>query len=180
MFRHWDPRVLGALMPVLDPAQFTRVLGPASEIAFLTDDYGGVRRVVADPSFPPAPGSPLTIRSEQIAAMNERRLGASHRRIAAYLRNVADSEVGTASDEALYVHVVLSDRVGRSLGLASEAAHSRWALLMLLSQGGIAGHGPTRAFLAQGGDPPDRRLRDLFELTIAALRDGRIREVRAR
>ena len=30
MFRHYDPRVLGSIMPVLDAAQFARVLGPAS------------------------------------------------------------------------------------------------------------------------------------------------------
>lgn len=180
MFRHWDPRVLGATMPVLDPAQFARMLGPAGEIVFLAEDYGGVRRVVADPAFPPAPAGMLTIRSEQIAALNERRLSASHRRIAAYLREVAGSEVGTASDAALHTHVVVSDRVGRGLGLAGEAAHSRWALLMLLSQGRIAGHEPTRAFLTQGGDPPDQQVRHLFDLTIAAMREGRVPMARAR
>ncbi|KTS21242.1 hypothetical protein NS228_27600, partial [Methylobacterium indicum] len=143
MVRHWDPRVLGATMPVLNPGQFVRILGPAVEIAFLAEDYGGVRRVVADPAFPPDPGGVLTISSEQIEALTARRLTASHRRIAAYLREVAASEVGTASDTALHEHVVISDRVGRSLGLAGEAAQSRWALLMLLSQGRITGHEPT-------------------------------------
>lgn len=173
MFRHWDPRVLGVTMPVLNPGQFVRILGPAAEIAFLAEDYGGVRRVVADPAFPPDPGGVLTIGSEQIEALTARRLTASHRRIAAYLREVAASEVGTASDTALHEHVVISDRVGRSLGLAGEAAQSRWALLMLLSQGRIASHEPTRAYLAQDGDSPDGHLRRLFDLTIVAMGEAR-------
>ena len=34
-FRHWDPTVLGALMPLLDETQFSRIVGPADEIAYL-------------------------------------------------------------------------------------------------------------------------------------------------
>ena len=72
-FRHFDPRVLGALMPVLDAAQFSRMLGPAAEIAFLASDHGGVRRVLADAAFPPAPPGLLTFRRKQIEALNDRR-----------------------------------------------------------------------------------------------------------
>ncbi len=68
---------------------------------------------------------------------------------------------------------MISDRVGRSLGLAGEAAQSRRALLMLLSQGRIASHEPTRAYLAQDGDSPDGHLRRLFDLTIAAMGEAR-------
>ncbi|KTS13394.1 hypothetical protein NS229_28860, partial [Methylobacterium indicum] len=66
-------------MPALNPAQFARVLGPASEIAFLAEDYGGVRRIVPDPGSPPDPGGTLTIGSDQIERLNERRLRASPR-----------------------------------------------------------------------------------------------------
>ncbi len=47
----------------------------------------------------------LTIGSEQIEALTARRLTASHRRIAAYSREVAASEVGTASDTASHERV---------------------------------------------------------------------------
>lgn len=93
MFRHWDPRVLGALLPCLNGAQFARVLGPAGEIAFLAVDHGGVRRVVADAALPTAPTGLLLIRSDQMEALSLRRLDASHRRVAAYLRRFASARL---------------------------------------------------------------------------------------
>ena len=47
LFRHWDPRVLGALLPVLDEGQFARVVGPAAELCFFAADFGGIKRVLA-------------------------------------------------------------------------------------------------------------------------------------
>ena len=48
MFRHWDPSVLGSLLPVLNERQFARIIGPAAEMAFFASEYGGLKRVVAD------------------------------------------------------------------------------------------------------------------------------------
>ncbi|WP_158004082.1 DUF4123 domain-containing protein, partial [Methylobacterium indicum] len=90
LFRHWDPDVLGALMPVLDAGQFARVLGPASEIAYRSEAYGGLKRVPANPGWPVAPTGMLTIRTEQMLALGERRIEACRRSVAAYLRDVAD------------------------------------------------------------------------------------------
>ena len=101
MFRHWDPRVLGALLPVLDEVQFSRILGPAVEIAFFAMEYGGTQRVVADPDWPLAPAGMLTIRGEQVGALTERRVEASQRRQAAYLRRVAPDHVAHLPDAEL-------------------------------------------------------------------------------
>lgn len=81
LFRHWDPSVLGALLPVLDEGQFARVLGPAGEVAFYAEDYGGVRRVVADADWPAQPAGMLTIRSEQVGALVERRTEVFEKRL---------------------------------------------------------------------------------------------------
>ena len=44
LFRHWDPNVLGAVLPILTRSQFARFLGPADGVVFNGPDYGGVRR----------------------------------------------------------------------------------------------------------------------------------------
>ena len=84
LFRHWDPSVLGALLPVLDAGQFSRILGPAGELAFHASDYGGTRRVVHDPEWPLAPAGLLTITGEQAAALTDRRVAAKRQRIGRY------------------------------------------------------------------------------------------------
>ena len=170
MFRHWDPRVLGALMPALDMAQFARVLGPAGEVAFLASDHGGVRRVVSDPAFPPAPGGMLTVRSDQIEALNARRLDASHRRIAAYLREVAPAETAGASAEALQAHVLASERSGRSLGIETEAGQARWAFVMVQTRGRVLDMPAVLSAIWRPGTSPDDNVRRFMDGAIASLR----------
>ena len=101
-FRHWDPRVLGALLPVLDAPQFKRILGPAEEIAFDAAGGTGFRRVVADPSWPPASGGLLLIHGDQFTALIDRRVSMSHRRIGAYLRRYAPERVSHLDDRSLH------------------------------------------------------------------------------
>jgi Domain of unknown function (DUF4123) len=175
MFRHWDPRVLGALMPLLDAGQFARMLGPAEEIAFLAEDYGGVRRVLADPAGPSATPGMLTIRSEQTQALNKRRLGASHRRIAAHLKALHPDLSAQITDQEMITHVAMSDRIGRSLGLKSEVAHGDWAYLMLMSHGRIARSPAACAFVSRGGSAPDTQVALLRESTAEALKGWSLR-----
>lgn len=169
MFRHWDPRVLGALMPVLDAGQVERFVGPAQAIAYWTDEHGGLKRIVPDKAWPLAPSGMLTIRSAQVEALNERRLDASRRRIAAYLRESAPVMTEHATDRQLLDFVCESERHGRALGLESEAAHGRWAYLMLRSEGRILYAPRAVAFIRTGGAHPDEQVRELLRQTAAAI-----------
>ncbi len=158
LFRHWDPSVLGALLPVLDEGQFSRILGPAGEVAFFAEDYGGAKRVVADPEWPIAPAGMLTIRPEQVEALTERRVEASRRRIAAYLRDVAGEGLAGASERDLHEHVLHSEATGKELGLMTEAGQCRWAYMMYATHGEAARKPEITEYIKSSSNTPDSQL----------------------
>lgn len=172
MFRHWDPRVLGALLPGLDGAQFARVLGPAAEIAFLAVDHGGVRRVVADAALPRAPGGLLAIRSDQIEALNARRLAASHRRTASYLREVAPEVFDGMPDDSVMAFVRYGYESGCRLGLTTEPGHRRWAYMLMASGGRVLDTPGAVAFIRNGRAPPDDQVATALRLVARQLEAG--------
>ena len=172
LFRHWDPGVLGALLPVLDAGQFRRVLGPAAELAYFTPDHGGIKRVVSDESWPAAAPGPLLVTSDQMQALDERRLDAKRRRIVSYLRDAAGAELGGASDAAIYAHVVESEENARQLGVLTEAGQCRWAYMMFASRGEVARRDEVVGYVreGEGGGTPDERVKLLMGEAARAMR----------
>lgn len=171
MFRHWDPQVLAALLPCLDAPQFARILGPAREIAFVAPEYGGLRRVVETSAWPAPPPGLLSIRSDQVAALSHRRVEVSHRRIMAYLRDVAPDHTRDTSDDDLLYQVQYSESVGRDLGLESERAHAQWAFLMVTSKGHVAKSETVTRFIGASPASPDRQMEEVMRQTVAAARE---------
>ena len=169
LLRHWDPNVLGALLPVLDAGQFARVLGPAAEITLVATEHEGLQRVVADPDWPIAPSGMMSIRPEQLVALSDRRAAASRRRIAAYLRTVAPAETAGAPDQAVLAHVRESEATGLRLGLQSEEAHARWAFIMCKSNGRVLRMPEVLRFIREGSEP-DRQVKLVMVQAIGALR----------
>ena len=162
IFRHWDPRVLGALLPVLDAAQFARILGPASEIAFVARDFGGFRRVVAAVDWPAARAGPLRIRSDQIAALSDRRERARYARMRAFLRETAPEETAGLDDHALHRHIVEAERSGSELGLTHERSFSIWSYLTLSTGGSVARIDSVRRFVRSPNGDPDENVQTLL------------------
>lgn len=155
LFRHWDPRVLGALLPVLDETQFARIMGPATEICFLATDYGGLKRVIADASWPIPPRGMLTITAEQIPLVAERRAEARRRRTIGYLRSVTGSDLAQRSDEELYRHVRLTEASAGRLGIVTEAGQCRWTYLMYATRGKVESQANLLEEMRSGRQSPD-------------------------
>lgn len=166
LFRHWDPRTFGSVLPLLDEAQFARVIGVADEIVLLDPPaLGGLglRRVVRDADLPMAPRGRLSLDAGQVAALDETMRERSHRRVALSLREAAPDEAATLDDAGLYRFVRASEAEGQALGLRSERAQGQWAYLAL-STGGTIGREPAvRRYVARGGGLPDTNLDRLFE-----------------
>ncbi|MFF8803052.1 MULTISPECIES: DUF4123 domain-containing protein [unclassified Methylobacterium] len=168
LFRHWDPRVLGALLPVLEAAQFARIVGPTAEIALWAEDYGGLKRVVADPDWPVATGGMLTIRSEQVAMLSDRRVQASRRRIMTFLRETVPEHASKRNDVELYQDVMRYEVSARSFGLTSERSFGKWAHLMAMSGETIAQReSPLHRYLTTAPGRPDDKLAALVAEMIA-------------
>ena len=164
LFRHWDPGVLGALLPCLDETQFNRLLGPACEIVFDPLDGHGAKRVVADPGWPVSPAGPLTIRPEQVEALTARRVAESHSRVADYLRDVFPEAMPSYSDQELQTFVRDADTSGRQLGIRTEAGHKRWAYLVMASEGQVARTPGALDFIRHGGSSPDDQVRQMIAM----------------
>ena len=167
LFRHWDPRVLASVLPVLDEGQFSRILGPARQILFCDLDQGGAKQVVADPAWPIQPRGMLTLRAEQIEALQQRFTAARRDRVATYLREVAAPEVGSLSAADLSHLIVESERTGQGLRLASDQGHARWAYVMLRTRGRALEQPGLREYITDGRLHPDQKVKLLLE-TMAA------------
>ena len=172
LFRHWDPRALGCVLPLLDEFQYARLLGPAEEVAVLDPvPLGGlgVRRAVRLPDLPMAPRGRLTLDAEQIAALDETMQERSRRRVAAYLRDAAPELTGSLSDAALHGRVRQCQATGTALGLSSERAQMKWAYLMVLTDGRAAGTPEVVRFI-RSGPSPDAQVDEAMRQVVAAAR----------
>lgn len=173
LFRHWDPEVLGLVLPLLVPVQFARVLGDAVGIVFSgPGTVRGFRYAPRPEDLPPPQRGMLHFDAGQMAELRDVMTMRADRRIAGYLRDVAPEMTAGLSDDELRGLIARSEASAKELGLSSERGHARWAYLMLMS-GGQAAHVPeARAFVSNGAEPPDRQVRKLIDHTAAALRRG--------
>jgi hypothetical protein len=172
MFRHWDPNVLAALMPVLDAAQFARVLGPAAQIAINAPDYGGLRRIPRPDDLPLAPQGPLRIAPDQMDALTDAMVHSSRLKIARYLKRNVPGHFHGIDDEFLWGAAIASEKTADELGIETERGRARWAYVMMLSDGKAAGLPEVRGFIRSGSASPDEQVSALMKHTAQALRDG--------
>ena len=137
LFRHWDANVLAVTVPVLTAEQPSRLLGPANGLAYDASEHGGVVKALRPDALPPAPGGLLRFEPGQMAAMTQRRLAASHRRIAAYLREVAPEHVARMDGPALQSAITRFEGEARALGLSVESDIARWSYLQIIAGGDL-------------------------------------------
>ena len=173
LFRHWDPRVLSDVLPVLDEDQYARVLGPSDEAVFLDPERSGgvgVRRLKRFADLPLMPRGMLTLDADQVAALDECVRERSQRKTAAYLRDVAPELAGPLSPADLYARVVAYEASGRTLGLSSELAQMKWAYLMLVTQGRAAEMPEVTGHIRSGNGPADSQVDDVMRQLVGAAR----------
>lgn len=162
MFRHWDPRVLGAFLPILDDDQFARILGPASRIVYHTEDHGGLKQVIDNGALPDPPHGPLTVRADQIEWLGARRDRARYRRMASFLRTAAPEQTAGLDDSEVHALVVRYEASGERAGLTNERSQSLWCYLMLASNERFEQLPKVRRYLRTGPGSPDENLVQIF------------------
>lgn len=172
MFRHWDPNVLAAVMPLLDEAQFARMFGPASHIVINGPDTGGLKRVPRPENLPPPPHGPLRLSQQQMEGLKEAVVHSSRLRIARFLRRNVPDHFSGIDDEFLWATALASESSADGLGIETERGRARWAYVMMLSDGRAADIAEVRGFIRNGPAGPDAQVSALMKHTAAALRDG--------
>ena len=172
MFRHWDPNVLAAVMPLLDAAQFARMFGPAAYILINAPDYGGLRRIPRPENLPSAPHGPLRLSPEQMEGLRAAMLHSSRLRIARYLKGNVPEHFSGINDDFLWGAALASETTADELGIETERGRARWAYVMMLSDGKAADIRQVRGFIRNGPASPDEQVSALMKHTAQALRDG--------
>jgi len=161
VFRHADPNVMMQVFPALDERQALRLFGPAEQIFFAPDAIwgGGIKRG-RRPASGEVPRGSLHLSSEMIAMIEDARMQASRRKVAAYLRDV-HPVTQELTEKDMMEHVLSCEASGTRLGLASERAHMKWAYLVSITEGGV--HAPeAEMFFRQNAKHPDDAIDDLL------------------
>lgn len=153
-FRHFDPRVLGAVLPTFNARQLGRFIGPAEEVGFVSEEYG-FKRVLSDYVSKNFSASPLVISADQIDAISERRTEVSFRRIGLYLRRYASSKTDTLNDNKLGAAISSYALEAKSLGINKESSLGIWAYMRMTSKNNLFVDRATRLFLADRANGPD-------------------------
>ncbi|WP_155888452.1 DUF4123 domain-containing protein [Inquilinus limosus] len=170
LFRHWDPNVLASVLPLLDPAQFARVLGHACAVVMHAPDYGGLKEAPRSADLPPPPRGPLRLSAVQMMELQDAMVHASRLRIARFLKGQMPSEAVGITDEYLWRATLASEKSAAELNIRTEQGRARWTYLMVLSGGQAAALPEVRGFIGSGEAGPDAQVKALIQHTADALR----------
>ncbi|OLP47041.1 DUF4123 domain-containing protein [Rhizobium oryziradicis] len=172
LFRHWDPNVLGAVLPLLTRPQFSRFLGPATSILFNAPDYGGIKRAKVPDNMPAAPPGPLRLEPDQMEKLKAAMLHSSRLRIARFLKGNIPPHFSGVNDDFVWGATLASEKSADELGIKTERGRARWAYVMMMSDGKAAEGAEVRNYIRDGGDTPDNRVKSLIQHIVNALRSG--------
>ena len=175
LFRHWDPRVLVDVLPVLDEAQFARVLGPAALVMIPREGGGAPFTAPAVDASLIAPQGPLRMRAEQLDAISDRRAAQSRRRIVGYLRDVAPDQTGDVDDRRLAKMVHYAETSAGAFGVRSERAVGLWAYMLATSQNDFTREWTVKRFMTATDldAAPEQRVKMLFDARQRSLAGAR-------
>ncbi len=173
LFRHWDPNVLAAVLPILTPSQYSRFFGPAATLIMNAPDYGGLKRAVRpEPPVPFTPGL-LAFDAEQIEQLKAAMVHSSRLRTARFLRSHVPPHFSGIDDRFVWGATLASEPSADELGIRTERGRTRWAYVMMMSDGKAAEAPEIRSYVTDGKDTPDNRVKALIGHAVDALRrDG--------
>lgn len=159
LFRHYDPNVIEATLPILSTEQFVRLMGPCDQIMWFSSENGARRRALKPENDVVAPKGPLRLTGEQIEELEFNRKTSAQSRRVNYLRMVEPARTEPMSDTELYRFSATEVSDGESLGLRSERSLTLWVYLQLHSNGKIGRDPGLRGYLQsfpEDGTPDDK------------------------
>ncbi len=165
LFRHWDPNVLGSLLPLLEAPQQARFLGAATGLAFDAAEHAGFIALARSAGLPAPQTGLLRFTTEQMAKLQLVRSNASRARIAAYLRDVAAQRTSGMGDAELDAWIRRAQASGRAIHLRTERAQALWAYLEIASNGQVGQSTAIRECLLQNGGQEEAAFFALAEAT---------------
>ncbi len=158
LFRHWDPNVLGGLLPLLEGPQQARFLGAATALAFDATDLGRLMAVPRPAGLPAAAPGMLRFEDGQMEAVETGRRAASDARIGRYLRDVAPDHAAKLADDALLAFVQAERLSAVDAGLTTERAIGQWCFLTLTTEGRFFEQPGVAEYIRHPSSNPDQQI----------------------
>ena len=173
-FRHYDPNVLGELIPSINAAQFARFLGPAREVVWYAPDYGGRRSAINEDDLPEAPRGALKLEETNIKEMERRRLEGLRRWRVAYLKDCAPEQAAGKSDAELARFVIDEERKITAYGVKGQDKIAMWTYMQFTCPTDLNTDTGVRKYLSNKEHKvsPDQRVEHLFDLRTQLLLGG--------
>jgi hypothetical protein len=162
LFRHWDPAVVGMILPILDPAQRSQLFGPMEALAINNGAPDGARIAKRRPDWPAAAPGRIGLSEAQMATISSGMDRTFTRRIVTFLHEASPERVGTRTEPAMMQHAEISVATGRAMGLQSERGLGQWSWLMLVSSNDILNNTEAVAWITSGAGTPDDRMEQLL------------------
>ena len=175
LFRHYDPNVLGGVIPSINAAQFARILGPAREVVWYAPDYGGRRSAINEDDLPEAPRGPLKLEEINIKDIERRREEALRRWRIAYLKDCAPDHAARMSDAELAKFVIDEEKKITTLGVQNQDKIAMWTFMQITCPTDLSKDAGVRRYLStkELKTTPDERVEHLFDLRTHLLMGAR-------
>ena len=168
-FRHFDANVLASVLSLLNIAQFSRLFGGAGSILMQAPDFGGLNEAPRPDDLPAKPAGLLRLSHEQYDELSEKQLRRSRLLLVEGLRENFEEQTSGKTDKKLYALVVDAEKSGRKLGISSEQAHFFWAVMVLLTNGAMAGTPGLKDAFSQAKGEEDEAMEELYKQFIGEL-----------
>lgn len=158
LFRHADPAIMRAVLPLLDPRQRMRLWGSARAIVVDLGPHGGIRRAVVPSDMPPRAPGLLRLTPDQVAALEARQSDLRTAAIVAYMREHAALETSDQTDEELFQMARAADSRAGRLGLSDGPPRLMFAWLAAITGGEAILAPQIEAAITRSGLYPDAAL----------------------
>ncbi|TWF50074.1 DUF4123 domain-containing protein [Neorhizobium alkalisoli] len=163
LFRHWDPNVLGIILPVLDRVQYSRLLGPADIVVADATYYGGLRRGSRPNEAVELGGGVLQLRPDQIDRLSQAMADRSRRRTLGFLREYSTPQIAALDDEQLIEKIKTYERQAGDFGIDQHRARMRFSWLMIAGNDRFLEQRGVSDYLRKGPGNPNQRMNLLAE-----------------
>jgi len=166
-FRHADANVMAQVIPALEPAELSRLLGPAISVHFKpAREWAGGQDWIAcarTDDLPMPPVGPLELSAASLEGIDEENAAASRDVVRQYLTEVAPEYTERLSPEELQDVILNAERVGTEIGLESEHGFGLWTYLALITGQDILQEPQVLAHFKNDPRPSDELVEELVD-----------------
>ncbi|QDH17380.1 DUF4123 domain-containing protein [Swingsia samuiensis] len=163
VFRHFDPKTIALILPIMTLPQRARFFGPAQSLLISVPE--GVLEAKRRSNWPEPEKGFLSFDQEKMNLITDAMKLRSHHKIAKFLRDTAPDQTKDMNDEALLKFVERSEEESKIFEVTTEAGKGRFAWLQLMSHEKFSKDPAIITYMKSVRHDPDLGLKHLISMT---------------